>query len=182
MGCCHSADNVLIEQLTKSPFFSLDVSSDSTYLAALAKRFTKITYNSTEQLWTKGDLITSFNIIIEGEVVLKFKEDDQSLEVEKGEGQCFGFHALRDMTSFKSTENDSIGVNYDCIAVTDLTVYQITADRLLRFDVLLLYEYDGRSLCFPQSPSLFLYFLSISMHSVVLYTVFDEYAAIMLTI
>ena len=133
MGCFQSADAVLIEKLTKSPFFSLDVTNTS-YLASLAKCFTKITYSAEDVLWTKGALITSFNIIIEGDVILKFKEEDEPLIiVKKGEGQCFGFHALRDMTSFQSTEDDAIGVSYDCVAVTDLTVYQITADRLLRF-------------------------------------------------
>ena len=139
MGCFQSTDNILIEELTKSPFFSLDV-ANSQYLASLAKRFIKRTYGENEKLWNKGDVITSFNIIIEGEVILKFHEDDKSIdvEIEKEKGQCFGFHALRhitaDMTSSTSTESEreSIGVSYDCIAMTELTVYQITADRLIR--------------------------------------------------
>ena len=68
MGCCLSSGNAdLIEKLTESPFFCLeDIDTNLRDISSLSKRFIKTTYSANQILWEKGEINTTFNVIIQG--------------------------------------------------------------------------------------------------------------------
>lgn len=154
MGCCNSVHEDLLSNLALSPFFCLPTAR----LLPLANLFSIREYNANQLLWysnNKSDTKyikshkksslslasssppteTSFNIIISGEVQLEFFDDNketnkqQIVVIYKKSGQCFGFDALSSTTD----TSKSTSTQYNCIAVTDLTVYQLTRSNLNTF-------------------------------------------------
>ena len=70
---------------------------------------------------------------------MEYKEDDHEdsklVIISKTNGQCFGFHALRNISNASNISINLESVNFNCVAVTDLIVYQLSHENLQRYMV-----------------------------------------------